>query len=230
LGPEFAARTFRDKAGGLVVDYIGIAENLRSALADYTERDKQRKELGAPLDEALFVLEEAHELCDELLYGCPWREALSSGSERARLEAVMAALDHLLGGKDEELPERFLREERRARQAFALAVASPEAARFRDDLAFFQAMAVELRRASSDDAVGASSDVEVETALRQMVSEAVVASGVVDIYAAGIPRPDISVIDEEFAKKAAKSPHPNLQVELLPGSWPTRCARSLGET
>jgi len=209
-------RTFRDKPGGLVVDYIGIAENLRSALADYTERDKERKELGAPLDEALFVLEEAHELCDELLYGCPWREALSSGSERARLEAVMAALDHLLGGKDEELPERFLRQERRARQAFALVVASPEAARFRDDLAFFQAVAVELRRATADDAVGASSDVEVETALRQMVSEAVVASGVVDIYAAaGIPRPDISVIDEEFAKKAAKSPHPNLQVELL---------------
>jgi type I restriction enzyme R subunit len=209
-------RTFRDKPGGLVVDYIGIAESLRSALADYTERDRAAKELGAPLDEALFVLEEAHELCDELLYGCPWREALSSGSDRARLEAIMAALDHLLAGKDEELPERFLRQERRARQAFALAAASPEAARSRDDLAFFQAVAVEYRRVTSDAGDGAGDDVEVETALRQVVSEAVVASGVVDIYAAvGMARPDISLIDDDFARRAATSPHPNLQVEML---------------
>jgi hypothetical protein len=71
-------RTFRDKPGGLLVDYIGIAESLRSALADYTERDRAGKELGAPLDEALAVLEEAHEVCDALLFGCPWREALAS--------------------------------------------------------------------------------------------------------------------------------------------------------
>jgi len=209
-------RTFRDKPGGLVVDYIGIAESLRSALADYTERDRADKELGAPLDEAFSVLEEAHEVCDGLLFGCPWREALASASERARLEALMAALDHLLAGKDEQVPERFVRHERRARQAFALVAASPEAARFRDDLAFFQAVAVEYRRVTSDAGGGAGDGVEVETALRQLVSEAVVASGVVDIYsAAGMARPDISLIDEDFARRAATSPHPNLQVEML---------------
>src|SRR5579875_417015 len=209
-------RTFRDKPGGLVVDYIGIAESLRYALADYTERDRTGKELGASLDEALLVLEEAPELCEALLLGCPWREALSSGSHRRRLGPVMAALDRLLAGREEQLPERFLHQERRARQAFALAVSSPETARYRDDLAFFQAVAVELRRATSDASGGAGDDVEVETALRQVVSEAVVASGVVDIYgAAGMARPDISLIDDDFAPRAATSPHPNLQVELL---------------
>jgi len=75
-------RTFRDKPGGLVVDYIGIAESLRAALADYTARDREREEVGAPVAEAFAVLVEAHEVCCELLYGCPWREALDSGRER----------------------------------------------------------------------------------------------------------------------------------------------------
>ena len=69
-------RTFRDKPGGLVVDYIGIAESLRAALTDYTERDRDRQEVGAPVEEALALLEEKHEILCELLYGCPWREAL----------------------------------------------------------------------------------------------------------------------------------------------------------
>src|ERR1019366_4545942 len=81
-------RTFRDKRGGRVVDYIGIAETLRSALADYTNRDRERQEVGAPVGEALALLSEAHEICCELLFGCPWREALDSGSDRARIEAI----------------------------------------------------------------------------------------------------------------------------------------------
>jgi type I restriction enzyme R subunit len=128
----------------------------------------------------------------------------------------MAAVNHLLAGKEEQLPERFLHQELRARQAFALVVSSPEAARFRDDLSFFQAVAIEYRRAMSDSAEGTFGRIEVETALCQVVSEAVVASGAIDIYAAvGMARPDISLIDEDFARRAAKSPYPNLQIELL---------------
>jgi len=140
-------RTFRDKPGGLVVDYIGIAESLRAALTDYTERDRDRQEVGAPVEEALALLEEKHEILCELLYGCPWREALDSDSDRARIEAIMAALEHLLGASEMDLPDRFLHHARIAGQAFSLAVSSPEALRFRDDLAFFQAVALELRRA-----------------------------------------------------------------------------------
>jgi len=208
-------RTFRDKPGGLVVDYIGIAESLRAALADYTDRDRARQEVGAPIDEALALLEEHHEVCCELLYGCPWREALESGSDRAKVEAIMAALEHLLGGVDMELPERFLKHVRVATQSFTLAVSSSNAASYRDDLAFFQAVAVELRRARAADR-GESDDVELETALRQVVSDAVTPAGVIDIYeASGIGRPDLSIIDDEFTKRLSTNPHQNVQIELL---------------
>jgi type I restriction enzyme R subunit len=209
-------RTFRDKPGGLVVDYIGIAESLRAALADYTARDQVGQEVGAPVSEAFTVLVEAHELCTELLYGCPWREALDSGSDRARIEALMEALEHLLGA-DMDLPDRFVHQERRARQSFVLCAALPEAAPYRDDLAFFSAVGVELRRARADSSSGENGgDLELETALRQIVSDAVSASGVVDIYAtSGLERPDLSLIDDEFARRASKDPRPNLQIEML---------------
>ena len=115
-------RTFRDKPGGLVVDYIGIAESLRAALADYTDRDRARQEVGAPVEEALALLEENHEISCELLYGCPWREALQSGTDRAKLEAIQEALDHLFGREDMDLPDRFRHHVRVATQSFALAV------------------------------------------------------------------------------------------------------------
>jgi type I restriction enzyme R subunit len=209
-------RTFLDKPGGLVVDYIGIAESLRAALADYTDRDRARQEVGAPIDEALALLQENHEVCCELLWGCPWREALDSGSDRARIEAIMAALEHLLGGEEMDLPDRFLQHVRVASQSFTLVVSSPQAMQYRDDLAFFQAVAVELRRARAEDRPGTSDDVELETAIRQVVSDAVTASGVIDIYAAsGIGRPDLSIIDDDFAKRLTTNPHPNVQIELL---------------
>lgn len=209
-------RTFRDKPGGLVVDYIGIAESLRSALADYTARDQAGQEMGAPVQEAFTMLVEAHEVCSELLYGCPWREALDSGSDRARIEALLEAMEHLLGGEQMDLPERFVLHERRARQSFTICAALPEAASYRDDLAFFQAIAVELRRRQADSVEGGGGDLEVETALRQIVSEAVSSSGVVDIYAAsGLERPDISLIDDDFARRAVTDPRPNLQIEML---------------
>lgn len=209
-------RTFRDKPGGLVVDYIGIAESLRAALTDYTERDRDRQEVGAPVEEALALLEEKHEILCELLYGCPWREALDSDSDRARIEAIMAALEHLLGAAEMDLPDRFLHHARIAGQAFTLAVSSLEARKYRDDLAFFQAVALELRRARASDTNGAGDDVELETAVRQVVSQAVAATGVIDIYAAaGLDRPDISIIDDDFARRAVTNPHPNVEIEML---------------
>jgi type I restriction enzyme R subunit len=88
--------------------------------------------------------------------------------------------------------------------------------RSRDDLAFFQAVAVELRRARSDGRPGVSDDVEMETAIRQVVSDAVTTGGVIDIYAAaGIDKPDITIIDDDFARRLSTNPHPNVQIELL---------------
>ena len=119
-------RTFRDKPGGLVVDYIGIAETLQAALADYTDRDRARQEVGAPIDEALAALEETPRGLCELLYGCPWREALDSGADRPRLEAIMEALEHLLGGAGAGAAGPVPRATPASlSQAFTLAVSSP---------------------------------------------------------------------------------------------------------
>lgn len=206
-------RTFRDKPGGLVVDYIGIAESLQAALADYTDRDRAGREVGAPVEEAVALLAEKQEILRELLCGCPWREALDSGTDRARLEAITEALDHLLA-PGEDLADRFLHHTRVAAQAYSLVPTVPEAQTYREDLAFFQAVAVELRRARATDR--SYDDVEAETAIRQVISDAVTAPGVIDIYAAaGIEKPDISIIDEDFAKRLATKPNKNLQIELL---------------
>jgi type I restriction enzyme R subunit len=206
-------RTFRDKPGGLVVDYIGIADSLQAALADYTARDRAGREVGAPIEEALALLAEKTEILGELMRGCPWREALASGTDRARLEAITEALDHLLM-PGEDLADRFLHHTRVAAQAYSLVPTEPAAQSYRDDLAFFQAVAVELRRARATDRV--FDDVEAETAIRQVISDAVTAPGVIDIYAAaGIDKPDISIIDDDFANRLATKPNKNLQIELL---------------
>ncbi|MHB1640056.1 MAG: type I restriction endonuclease subunit R [Candidatus Dormibacteria bacterium] len=208
-------RSFREKGGGLVVDYIGIAESLRAALQDYTERDRDRNDVGDTLDRALDALQEHWELCCSFLYGFPWREELASGSPQAFLEAIAGATRFLLSG-DLDLPDLFIKHARMANQAFTLAVSLADSKRYRDDLAFFQAVATDLRRQRATERGEISDDGEFETALRQMVSKAVVGTGIVDIYAEiGLAKPDISLIDEEFAARAQRSPQPNVQIEML---------------
>src|ERR1019366_3718999 len=126
---------------------------------------------------------------------------------------ITEVLDHLyMPGED--LADRFLHHARVATQAFSLVPTEPAAQGYRDDLAFFQVVAVELRRARTGDRV--YDDVEAETAIRQVISDAVTAPGVIDIYAAaGIDKPDISIIDDDFAQRLSTKPNKNLQIELL---------------
>ena len=208
-------RTFRDKPGGLVVDYIGIAENLRAALADYTARDRASQEIGAAAEQALYKLQEQCEILSDALWGCPWREALASPSAEAHLQVIPTAVNHLLAGVDLDLPDRFLQHARLAGQVFTLCVALPGSARFRDDLAFFQAVATELRRERAGPGGDSDDGLEYETAIRQVVSDAVAAAGVIDIYAAsGFGRPDIGILDDDFTRRFTTAPLPALQVEL----------------
>ena len=208
-------RSFREKGGGLVVDYIGIAESLRTALQDYTERDRDRNDIGDTLDRALDALQEHWEVCCEFLYGFPWREELASGSSQASLEAIAGATRHLLSS-DLDRADLFLGHARMANQAFTLVVSMPDSTRYRDDLAFFQAVATNLRRQRATERGTTTDDGEFEVALRHVVSNAVVGTGIVDIYAAsGLAKPDISLIDEEFAAQAQRSSQPNVQIEFL---------------
>ena len=202
-------RVFRDKPGGLVVDYLGLAQDLKQALATYTESGgKGRTALNQ--DEAVAVLLEKYDVCCALFHGFDWSK-WTAGSAQDRLGLLPAAQEHILAQEDGK--ERCLNAVRELSQAFALAVPHAETTRIRDDVAFFQAVRAALaKRAASE----ARPEEELDLAVRQIISRAVASEGVMDIFtAAGLDKPDISVLSDEFLAEVQGMPHRNLAVELL---------------
>jgi len=202
-------RVFKDKPGGLVVDYLGLAHELKRALATYT-REGGTGRTTIDQDEAVAVMQEKHEICCGLLGGFDWSN-WATGSPGERLGLLPPAQEHLL--TREEGKERFLAQVRALEQAFALAVPHDSALAIRDDVAFFQA----VRSALVKSAIGeARTDEELDHAIRQIIARAVAPEGVVDIFAAaGLERPDISILSDEFLAEVRGMPHRNLAVELL---------------
>ena len=201
-------RVFRDKPGGLVVDYLGVANELRQAINDYTDSGGA----GHPKldqDEAVRVMLEKHEVCLALFHGFD-RSDWEAGGQKGLL-LIPAAQEHILAQTNGK--ERFVAAVRDLSRAFALAVPHDEALRIREDLAFFQQVQVALvKRAQVD----SRSDEELDNAVRQIVSRAVASEEVVDIFAAaGLKRPDISILSDEFLAEVRDMPHRNLAVELL---------------
>jgi type I restriction enzyme R subunit len=202
-------RVFKDKPGGLVVDYLGLAHELKAALATYTESGGTGR-TALDQDEAVAVMLEKHEICCGLFHGFDWSKWVT-GTPPERLGLLPAAQEHILvqeSGKD-----RLVRAVRELSQAFALAVPQTEALRIRDDVAFFQAVqAVLVKRAPGE----ARPEEELDYAVRQIISRAVTPEGVVDIFAAaGLAKPDISILSEEFLSEVRGMPHRNLAIELL---------------
>ena len=202
-------RVFRDKPGGLVVDYLGLAHELKRALATYTESGG-RGETALDQDQAVRVMHEKYEICCGLFHGFD-RSTWAKGSPASRLSLLPAALEHVLAQEDGKA--RCLNAVRELSQAFALAVPHPEAIRIRDDLSFFQHVRVALsKRVRSD----AKPDEELDHAVRQIVSRAIVQDGVLDIFAAaGLRKPDVSILSEEFLLEVRGMRQQNLAVELL---------------
>jgi type I restriction enzyme R subunit len=201
-------RVFRDKPGGLVVDYLGLADQLKRALASYTETD--RRETGIPQETAVLVLREKHEVLAALLHGFDW-SAWHAGRGQERLRVVTAAMDFLLQQPDGK--RRFLQRVTELSKAFVLAVPHDDALALRDDVAFFQAVRGAFLKHTPPD--GRTAD-ELDTAIRQLVSKAIVADGVMDIFAAaGLQAPDVSILSDEFLEEVRELPQRNLAVELL---------------
>jgi type I restriction enzyme R subunit len=202
-------RVFRDKPGGLVVDYLGLAHELKAALATYTESGGTGR-TALDQDEAVAVMAEKYEVCRDLFHGFD-RSKWTTGTPQERLVLLPAAQEHIL--KQENGKDRCLRAVRELSQAFALAVPHEEALRIRDDVAFFQAVqAVLAKRAPGE----ARPDEELDHAVRQIISRAVAPEGVVDIFAAaGLQKPDISILSDEFLAEVRDMPQRNLAVELL---------------
>ena len=201
-------RVFKDKPGGLIVDYLGLAPELKSALASYTESGGTGR-TAVNKNEAAALMVEKYEVCCSILHGFDWSPWTDGPA--ARLELLPAAQEHVLA--QENGKERFVGFVRELEQAFALAVPHEETTRVRDDVAFFQSVRSALAKRSAGQV---QSDEELDHAVRQIIARAVAPDGVVDIFeAAGLDRPDISILSEEFLAEVQGMQHRNLAVELL---------------
>ncbi|QQS42213.1 MAG: type I restriction endonuclease subunit R [Acidobacteriota bacterium] len=202
-------RVFRDKPGGLVVDYLGLAPELKKALATYTESGG-RGATALDQEEAVAVMIEKYEVCAGLFHGFD-REKWVTGTPQEKLQVLPAAQEHILA--QENGKDRLIQSVRDLSKAFALAVPHAEAMKIRDDVGFFQAVQSVLAKKNPADA---KPEADLEHAVRQIISNAVAPEGVLDVFAAaGIEKPDISILSDEFLAEVKGMPQRNLAVELL---------------
>ena len=202
-------RVFKDKPGGLVVDYLGLANDLRKAVENYT-RSGGRGKAAFDKADAIAVMLEKHEVCCAMFHGFDWSPWVNGGAQ-GKLTILPPAQEHILAQKDGK--ERFLQAVMELTKAFTLSVPDEEAIRIRDDVNFFQTVrAAFLKKAPSEK----RTEEDLESAIRQIVSRAVASEGVVNIFAeAGLRNPDISVLSDDFLAEVRGMPHRNLAVELL---------------
>ena len=203
-------RVFRDKPGGLVVDYLGLAEQLKQALATYTESGGQ----GDPIfdtAEAIAVMLEKHRIACDLMHGFNWALWVT-GKPVERLALIPAGQEHILAQEDGKT--RFVQLVTALSRAFALCAASDEATAIRDDVSFFQALQAALNKQSS---ANPKTPEQVDAAIRQLVSRAITVEGeVIDIFtAAGLPKPDISILSDQFLAEVRGLAHKNVAAALL---------------
>lgn len=202
-------RVFRDKPGGLVVDYLGLAYQLKIALANYTESGGKGT-TAINQEDAVAVMLEKYEICCNLFHGFDW-SLWKNGTSEQRLSILPAAQEHILS--QENGKERCLTSVTELSKAFALAVPHEKAIGIRDDVGFFQAVRSALAKSTS---ISEKSPEELDMAIRQIISRAIVTDKVIDIFdAAGLKKPDISILSDEFLAEVRSLPNKNLAVELL---------------
>lgn len=201
-------RVFRAKPGGLVVDYLGIAQELKKALSTYTEGGGEG-DMTRPQYEAVELMLRKHQECCGLFKGFDW-SAWATAKASDKLGLLPGAQEHILAQQQgKENLSKFVGE---LSHAFALAVPHEEAIRIRDDVGFFQAVKAVLAKSPTQQ----FSRVDADLAIRQIVSNAIVSEDVVDIFAAaGLKKPDISILSDEFLAEIQAMPQRNLAVELL---------------
>jgi type I restriction enzyme R subunit len=203
-------RVFRDKPGGLVVDYLGLADQLKQALATYSESGGRGDPTFDP-ERAISVMLEKHGIATHMLHGLNWA-LWSTGTVKERLALIPEGQEHILAQPDGKT--RFIQVVKELSAAFALCATSDEATEIRDDVCFFQNLQAVLHKGMS--ASGKTPD-QLNAAVRQLVSKAIIAEGqVIDVFtAAGLPKPDISILSDQFLAEVRGLKHKNVAVELL---------------
>ena len=204
-------RVFKDKPGGLVVDYIGIADNLRSALSQYTPSD--RKTAGIDPQIAIDLMMEKYEQIKDVLYGFDYSDYIE-GSASQRMDCIVRGVDFILG-KDEDDKKEFLNFVAEIGKAYALCSTSDKAQEINIEISFFKAVKAGIIKLLPKDKPKKTKD-QIEYEIGQLVSKSVISEEVVDILATvGLNRPDISILSDEFLEEVKGLPQKNLALELL---------------
>jgi len=203
-------RVFRDKPGGLVVDYLGLADQLKHALANYTENGG-RGDPTYDTRQAIAVMMEKHGIACDMMHGFSWTK-WTTGTPTERLQLIPAGQEHIL--EQEDGKKRWIQVITELSRAFALCAASDEATEIRDDVSFFQALQVALNKQIIGNR---KTPDQMDAAVRQLVSKAITTDGqVIDVFtAAGLPRPDIGILSDGFLAEVRGLKHKNVAAELL---------------
>jgi type I restriction enzyme, R subunit len=202
-------RVFKEKPGGLVVDYLGLAHQLKKALADYTESGGKGKPV-LDQEEAVAKMLEYYEVCEGMFHGFDYSR-FKTGTALQRNTVIPPAADYVLAQKDGK--ERFMKGVGQLTKAFALSVPHERAMAIRDDVGFFQTVRAVLAKTTIS---GGKPEDELDAAVRQIVSRAVASDQVIDIFsAAGLKKPDISILSDEFLAEVKELPQRNLAFEVL---------------
>ncbi|MDO5722428.1 MAG: type I restriction endonuclease subunit R, partial [Actinomycetaceae bacterium] len=205
-------RRFKDKPGGLIVDYIGLFTSLQEALAVYSPSD--REQAGVPIDELVNVMLEKYDIIKGILHKVTY-DSSPALSASERLAQYATVLDFVLS--DEDITKRYNDQVLALAKAYALVASRPEAERIRNDVRLFTDVRAAALKILNPDAGGArQGSGNIDSVLAQLVNESVTADQVVDVYQfAGMERPELSLLSDEFLDSIAKSDKPNLQLGLL---------------
>ena len=203
-------RVYKDKPGGLIVDYLGIASDLKKALSFYSDAGGK----GDPTilqEQAVELMLEKLEVVSNMYHGFHYEEYFEADTSK-KLSIILAAEEHILGLEDGK--KRYINEVTALSKAFAIAIPHEQALDVKDKIAFFQAVKARLVKFESSDS--GKTDEEMETTIRQVIDKALVTEPVIDVFdAAGLKKPDISILSEEFLMELKGMEHKNVALEVL---------------
>jgi len=202
-------RVYKDKPGGLIVDYIGIGQDLRSAMKTYTESGGVGN-VAPDIEEIIEAMNAKFEVVHQMFHGFDYHNYFSAPTGE-KLKILLAAQNFILN--DEKLKDRFVAETTALSKLYVMAVPSDASEEIKDQVAFFQAIKARVNKFEPS---SGKTDVQVNTAIKQIVDDALSSEGVVDIFeAAGVSAPSLDILSEEFLLEVKNMKHQNLAFEFL---------------
>jgi type I restriction enzyme R subunit len=207
-----ANRKYKDKGAGLIVDYLGIGKELKDAVMQYTSSGGKGKPVFDQ-KEAVNKMMEKYEIVKDMFHGFDYKPFFLLEPKK-RISIIPNAMDHILKGRD-KLKERFLRETTALIKAFSLSVPNEKAMKIKEEVGFFQIIKSTIVKMNSSAALTKTSE-EFDSAIKQIISKSVISDRIIDIFeAAGVEKPDISILSEKFLSEVKDMPQKNLAFEAL---------------